>query len=181
MLFGNVMITDSEGREVPLAPHLSMTGMTGMDSVTGMTGMTSTTGSRERRRRLRAAGSDVSGPPTRQEWRRMIGYGLAHIPLLILLGIAPAVMTFKLHWPVWAVVLAVLPLGLAPAVLTVWIGRRVAKERIARMMLRAGYCPSCSHDLTGVTANDRARRVCPECGAAWAPPDNRNTEQNTIL
>lgn len=152
-LFGEVTIVDGAGREVPLVPHFRMMEFSRKS---------------DRRRRLDSAREAISGRPSPQEWRRIIAYGLLQLPLFLVLALAPAIMTFKLGWPVWALAIAVIPLGMGPAVMTVWITRRVLRERIVRMMLLGSYCPSCGQDLSGLPPDDAGRRVCAECGAAWA-------------
>ena len=40
-------------------------------------------------------------------------------------------------------------------------------EEMQRAMLMADRCPSCTHDIAGVSPEFDGRTVCPECGAAW--------------
>ena len=54
-----------------------------------------------------------------------------------------------------------------PALGTVFLVRRIAARRIARVHLRAGYCGSCGYDLTALPDDAHGLRTCPECSAAW--------------
>ncbi|MBT8485216.1 MAG: hypothetical protein EX267_12730 [Acidimicrobiia bacterium] len=61
----------------------------------------------------------------------------------------------------------------APAVATLaWLValgpiRRRRFRRITDVYLAAGRCPSCTYELAGLTPENDACLVCPECGAAW--------------
>ena len=145
-------IVDASGRRVPLLPH---------DWGEAFRG------DRERAARIHRASLGPSPKPRRAEWLRGIGFGLLALPVLLGAALLPAYLTFRLHLPWWGLALAVIPMGLLPAAVTVWLARRISAERIARLMLRAGYCPSCGFDLEHATPDALHRRVCPECAACW--------------
>jgi hypothetical protein len=152
-------IVDDEGRRVPLVPHEVRLRLSG-----------------GRAQRLQAAAHLASQPVTRREVFRGIGYGLLALPIMLAAGLAPAFLAFQVKPPWWGMALAVIPLGLLPAAVTVGLARRVAGHRIARVYLGAGYCASCGYDLestevesTGLGGNGRRR--CPECGACWSGPE----------
>lgn len=49
----------------------------------------------------------------------------------------------------------------------VWFLTRANRIRIARTIVKHGYCASCGYSLATLTpAEDRCTR-CPECGSAW--------------
>lgn len=146
-------ILDATGRRVPLAPH-DWGQAFGAD--------------RERAARLNRASLSPTPKPTRAEWLRGIGFGLFALPILLGAALLPAYFTFRLHLPWWGLALAVIPMGLFPAAVTVWMARRISAERIARLSLRAGYCPSCGFDLAHTQEDADRRRTCPECASTWA-------------
>lgn len=69
-------------------------------------------------------------------------------------------------------------LGVVGSVGGVW---RARGERLRREMIRAGRCASCAYPIAGVEESGDGCRVCPECGAAWNPADERYGEPRTIV
>jgi hypothetical protein len=147
-------IADADGRRVPLAPH-KLCGAFASD---------------ERSLRLHAASNRPAPPATWREWRRGILWGLAALPLLLAAGLLPVVLAIGVRgsWPVLS--LAIPPLAALPALITILLTRRVVADRLARLHLLAGYCPSCAHDLGPEPWRDGPRHRCTECGAAWCAP-----------
>ncbi len=145
-------VLDARGREVPLVPHNVQLHLA-RDTEMG--------------RRLRASSTLPKEKPTGSEIRRGIGYGILAIPLLLVGALAPASMAFSLKWPLWLMLLAAIPLSVIPALVTLFVARRAAGQRIARVYAHAGYCGSCAHDLHAIHAEADGCTVCPECGAAW--------------
>jgi Zn-finger nucleic acid-binding protein len=64
--------------------------------------------------------------------------------------------------------LAAVPLGMIPAIVTVFVIRRAGAERIARVHVRAELCGSCGYELRGIAPEADGCTVCPECGGAWS-------------
>lgn len=144
-------IVDARGRRVPLVPasaHFNRSDASRID-------------------RFRAASRIPGEPPTRREVMRGILWGLVAAPMLLAAALMPAFLAFRTGLPPWAQLIAVVPMGALPALVTVVLTRRVAGHRIARTWRLAGYCPSCGHDLSGLHADHDGSTVCPECGAAW--------------
>ncbi|MFO0858430.1 MAG: hypothetical protein U0640_13875 [Phycisphaerales bacterium] len=124
----------------------------------------------ERRDRLILAQNAMEGTVTKRELFEGIGLALLLSPIIIGTAQIPAMMSFKLKWPWWAMLLATIPQAAMPLILSIWFMRRVAGNRIVRLYKRAGFCPSCSYDLRTVdesTDSSDGCTVCPECGAAW--------------
>lgn len=69
-------------------------------------------------------------------------------------------------------------LGVVGSVGGLWQSRG---ERLRREMIRVGRCASCGYPLDGVEQAGDGCRVCPECGAAWNPADERYGEPRTIV
>ena len=120
-----------------------------------------------RRKRLVNAGWHDQPRLTRADWLRMAPYLLLMIVAVLLMGQVPALLTFRLHLRMPWGMLAAIPIGLAPAALSVWMMRRALPRRLAGVYLRAGFCASCGQDLTGLPRAEDGCTVCPECGAAW--------------
>jgi hypothetical protein len=145
-------VLDARGREVPLVPHdfrLHLARDTEMGH------------------RLRASSNLPKEGPTRTEIRRGIGFGVLALPLMLMGALAPAYMAFSLKWPLWLMLLAAIPLGAIPALVTIFVARRTSGRRIAQVYAHAGYCGSCAHDLRASPTEADGCTVCPECGAAW--------------
>ena len=150
-----VTITDDRGTRVPLVPlEWLMPGK----------------GERGRRRARLMRASAYQPQITRREVRRTLAYGLLLVPLVLIAAAAPAFFAFGTSWPWWVRALGIVPGALLPAVMTLFLARRVSTERIAEIYQRAGLCASCGYDLTEVEAEGDGCRVCPECGAAWRQP-----------
>lgn len=126
-----------------------------------------TRGDRERLARIAAVSGGPRQPITKREFVRGVVCGVMVIPLFVALALVPSMLAFRTSLPWWAQLLASMPLGAMPALLTLFVVRRAAGDRIARDWIRAGYCASCGQDLTGVAPADDDCVVCPECGAAW--------------
>jgi len=55
----------------------------------------------------------------------------------------------------------------APLPFVMWFIIRSARQKIARVIAKHGFCASCGYALRGIPiAADRCT-VCPECGSAW--------------
>ncbi len=147
-----VMIRDARGQRVPLVP---------------LSPLLAFRGDQQRIARLRAASRYPRAPVTAREVWRGLGYGLLALPALLVPAVAPVGLTFWLRAPWWVLIPATLLIGTIPALVTVWLTRRIAADRIARLYLRAGYCASCAYDLQGTLREPDGCRYCPECGAAW--------------
>lgn len=145
-----VTVVDDRGRRVPLAPsEIVPTGASSDRSA----------------RMARAARSRE--PTTRAEIVRGVLFGLAALPVMLVAALAPVWIAIRTGWPWWLKILSGLPMGILPALITIFMVRRVAPQRLARQHVRAGYCGSCAHDLTGLSREGDGCRVCSECGAAW--------------
>jgi hypothetical protein len=154
------MISDDRGRRVPLVPHDILMHL-GTDP--------------QRSARLRAAADLPRTPPTRAEIWRGVFYGVLALPVMLGVAILPAYFAFNLRLPWWGMCLGVLPMAVLPAMVTVFIARRTAGRRIARIYLHAGYCPSCGYDLQAAPQQSDGIRTCSECGAMWRS-DNETVE-----
>lgn len=145
-------ILDDRGKRVPLVPHEP--GVL-LDQKS------------ERVRRLRAAWNLPRERPARREIMRGVLWGLAALPVLLAAPIAPVWFAFNMRWPWWGTTLATLPMALLPALVTVFITRRLGAKRIARCYRHADLCASCGYDLIAAVPDAAGFIVCPECGAAW--------------
>jgi len=146
-----VTVTDDRGRSVPLAP----------------TEILPDGGEGERAARLKVAARAPREPTTRAEILRGVVFGLLAGPVMIFVTIAPAWLAISARWPWWATLVACIPMVACPALVTIFVVRRVTPQRLAQHQVRAGYCGSCGHDLTGLAPEADGCRVCSECGAAW--------------
>jgi hypothetical protein len=146
-----VTITDHRGRRVPLVPYE----------------LTSFVDDPQRTARLSATSHLARQPVTAREVRRGIGYGLLVLPVMLIGALAPSWLAFGLKLPWWAMILAAIPLGAIPAILTIFLVRRTAVDRIAHSYIAADYCASCGYDLKSIGPEEDGCRICPECGAAW--------------
>ena len=63
------------------------------------------------------------------------------------------------YWPV-ALVLLISGAGL-------WLGRPATRRLAIRSCLKAGYCPACAYQITGVAMSPDGGLRCPECGNSW--------------
>lgn len=122
----------------------------------------------QRNARIKAVVSGKQPPPTAREIRQGVIYGLIALPVMLVAALAPAYIAFNTGLPWWGKVLAAVPMGLLPSMVTIALVRRIAAARIARGYTRAGYCAGCAYDLAATPAAADGCRVCPECGAAWA-------------
>lgn len=75
--------------------------------------------------------------------------------------------------------------SLAPAILVAFVVHRVlnrawnkryTKQYEAKLKDNS-MCPSCVHDLSGLTPDVDGCTVCPECGAAWKLPQHENKNE----
>lgn len=146
------VITDADGRRVPLVPLERL----GVES--------------ERRRRFDRARRHPAPRPDRADFMRGVGYGVLALPVLLAAALAPVYVAFQWPAPWWGRIVAMLPMTVLPAVVTIWLVRRVAGERIARLYVLAGYCASCGYDLEATAERPDGVRLCPECGAGWRIP-----------
>lgn len=128
---------------------------------------------RDKRERLSRAALEESIWPSRGELARALPYVVLCLPLFALAAFAPALMSFKLRLPLWAMMLAAVPLGMIPAIVTVFVIRRAGAERIARVHVRAELCGSCGYELRGIAPEADGCTVCPECGGAWRVDEAR--------
>lgn len=149
-----VTVVDDRGRRHPLASS----------------DITPGGGDPERAERLRRASLGPREPVSRTEIVRGIRCGLLAIPVLIAAALVPAFVAFKTNLPWWGKILVPIPASVVATLLMIALVRRVAPRRIARDMVRAGYCASCGQDLTGLEPHEDGCTVCPECGAAWRVP-----------
>lgn len=147
-------IVDADGRRVPLAPHE----------------IRSAFADDERAVRLRAASARRAKPTTPREWLRGAAWGAAALPVLLAASVLPMAIAMRFRTPWWVTLCAALPMALVPVIVTVFLARRVAAERIARVHLIAGYCPSCAQDFGPHPWSNGPRHRCAECGAAWCAP-----------
>lgn len=145
-------VLDARGREVPLVPHDWKLHFL-RDTDVG--------------RRLRASSDLESRRTTGYDMRRGIAFGILALPILLIGACAPAFLAFSLKWPLWLMLLAAIPLGILPALVTIFVVRRAAARRIANVYAHAGICGSCGHDLRGTAIAADGCTVCTECGAAW--------------
>ncbi len=152
MPIGRTTILDDRGRRVPLVEHEWQLPF-GEEAL--------------RSARLREASRVAPPRPTAGEIRRGVVLGAVALPLLLASALLPAYLAFGIRAPWWVTILAALPMGALPALATVFIARRAASRRIARVYIRAGYCASCGYDLEAIPEESDGLRVCPECGAAW--------------
>lgn len=143
-------VRDSRGKVVPLVPH-DWTLLKRDD---------------ERSRRLLRAADLPRELTTWGEIWRGIGYGSLMLPLLLAGALAPVYVT-SLVKPPWLAIPLVLPTAIIPAAVTIFVARRAAGRRIARMYACAEFCGSCGFELRGLADDTDGCRVCPECGAAW--------------
>jgi hypothetical protein len=145
-------VLDARGRQVPLVPHdwkLHFLRDTDMGH------------------RLRASSDLVREKTTGLDIRRGIAFGILALPILLLAASAPAYLAFSLKWPLGLMLLAAIPLGVLPALVTIFVVRRATTRRIANVYAHAGFCGSCGHDLRGATTEPDGCTICTECGAAW--------------
>lgn len=157
-----VKITDDRGRRVPLVRH-------DWGAARGNTPV---------RRRLLASTSlsfqrdpaAVRIRPTRGEVVHGIIAGAVALPVLLAAALTPAYLAFSTGLPWWGTILASLPLGVIPALVTIFLARRLARRGIARSYVRAGLCASCGYDLQALDIEGDGCRQCPECGSAWRDP-----------
>jgi len=148
------MITDDRGLRVPLVAHEPGVAL----------------GSDERSARLRAASAEPRGRPTREEIIKGIFYGVVVLPVLVVASLAPAWLAFRTSLPTWAQIGIMSLTGVLPALVTVFVARRVGARRIARTYVKAGLCASCGYELRGTHPSEDGRHTCPECGAGWLIP-----------
>lgn len=90
---------------------------------------------------------------------------MASVSLFAVLAI-PALVLFN-RLPMWSVVLAVAPAGVAIPTSLVLLERRFQAERYRDAYIRIGLCPSCGFDVSAAPVESDGCHVCPECGAAW--------------
>lgn len=143
---------DARGRRVSLVPHDLKLHLS-RDTEMG--------------RRLRASSHIPLERTKSSDIRRGVLFGLLALPLLLVAALAPAFMSFQWKWPLWLMLLAAVPLGLIPPIVTIFVMRRTMGGRLARVYAHAGYCGSCGHDLAGILPEQDGCSVCPECGSAW--------------
>ncbi len=154
-------IIDDRGKRVPLVNH-DWRAYLGGDA--------------ERMNRIKAAASVESWRPSAQELRRVAMFCLFMLPAILVGALAPAFITSRTWLPRWAQFLVILSTAVLPALISVFVVRRVLAQRIARSHVRAGLCASCGYDIRSIPGDAEGCRVCPECGAAWmAVPDDRAT------
>ena len=163
MLIFDATIKDARGRRVPLVPYDAFLHISGEEG---------------RRKRIQRASLMPFDRPTRRDWLRGIGYGALALPVLLIAALAPAYLAFVVRPSAWTWVFAVIGLGLLPALVTLFLARKLGGRRIMRVYIKAGYCPSCGFDLEGTGDDESGLRVCPECGGAWRMTD-RNESAST--
>ncbi|MCC6678336.1 MAG: hypothetical protein IT436_14450 [Phycisphaerales bacterium] len=97
-------------------------------------------------------------------WKRLL------LPSLWLVTMYACMLAFVTAWGLWLfggmLVLGVIVTGASTR----------TRLRLARHLARAGHCPDCRYDLTGLpdaipshsaSSIRTGPRLCPECGAAW--------------
>jgi len=148
---------DDRGKRIKLLPHRKLGIIRGLPSPIPLAA----------RQRMYAQGQAV-------QWSREVLIAL----LLALVGVCIwgalwVVLTPRIvHWitappMVKAVLMGVLPS--APLPFVVYTVIRAGRHRMARIVVRHGYCASCGYHLAGLTPAPPPDgcTICPECGSAW--------------
>lgn len=82
---------------------------------------------------------------------------------------------FKLSPIVQGIAMGMWPfLALPPFV---WFLTRANRVRIARTIVKHGYCASCGYSLAAIALAEDRCTVCPECGSAWRRDTLKNGER----
>lgn len=157
MSIWTVMVKDGRGKRVPLVPNEYRLTFK-LDP--------------EKRRRLSLVSRLGWSQLSLRDVAKVVFYTLLTLPLFAASALMPAIMSFKLHLPLWSMFLVAVPLGLIPSASIAFIARRAGGERIARIYARASFCGSCGYDLKGLTPAEDGCTVCTECGSAWRIGDD---------
>lgn len=88
---------------------------------------------------------------------------LAPVPALLTSGVSRWLPTGYN----WLTILASIPLGMVPPVVSLNVSRWAAAAPMAENFVDAGRCASCAYALDHARPDADGCTVCAECGAAW--------------
>ncbi len=150
-----MLCTDDRGKRVRLIPQRQLGILPGIPSPIPMKG-------RER----------IFGEMQEFQFSRsVILPSVLALVVIVLIGIAwsklaPSILAPLKLPPIWqGIFMGSWPFLAMPPF--IWILTRANRQRIARVVTRHGFCPSCGYDLASIPVADDGCTVCSECGSAW--------------
>jgi len=155
-------VTDDRGRRVKLLSHRKLGVLPGIPSPIPM----------DARHRMYAERQEV-------QWSRDVLISIV-IGLLFLFLWATMCVIFAprmIHWVTAPPLFKGLLMGVLPSLplpLLIYFMIRAGRHRIARIIIKHGFCAACGYALTGLDPADDRCTICPECGSAWRLPTLMN-------
>jgi len=151
-------VTDDRGTRVRLIPHRKLGVLPGIPSPIPM----------DARHRMYAEGQEV-------QWSRDVLISIV-VGLLFLFLWGTLCVIFSprmINWFAAPPMVKGLLMGLLPSLplpLLIYFMVRAGRHRIARIVVKHGFCATCGYALAGLAPADDGCTTCPECGSAWRVP-----------